>query len=135
MNWRALLLNRYTVTFGTVAIVTLVWNLYIAMNDDGIIKGRVIGPDGRPVAGATVVVSERTLLVTAPRGRTTTDAEGRFTFTGHTFHRIWLEAAKSGVGTYPQTEYRMYFKGQNLTLSKPLQLEPQAATGQPGKPS
>lgn len=126
MNWRALLFNRYTVTLGTIAVVTLVWNLYIAMNDDGIITGRVIGPDGGPVAGATVVLSERTLLVTVARGRTTTDAEGRFTFTGHTFHRIWLEAEKAGVGAYPQTEYRMYFKGQNMNLGMPLQLDPPA---------
>lgn len=126
MNWRPFLLNRYTITFGTIAIVTLVWNLYIAMNDDGIIKGRVIGPDGRPVAGATVVLSERTLLVTTPRAHVTTDADGRFAFTGNTFHRIWLEANKPGIGFYPQTEYRMYFKGQNMNLEEPLKLETRA---------
>jgi hypothetical protein len=134
MNWRAILLNRYTVTFGTVAVIALVWNVYIAMNDDGIIRGRVIGPEGQPVAGAAVILSERTLLVTRPRGRTTTDADGRFTFTGHTFHRIWLEAAKSEIGAYPQTEYRMYFKGQNMIIDNPLQLEPSAG-GRSGKPS
>jgi hypothetical protein len=134
MNWRAFLLNRYIVTFGSVAVVTLAWNLYIALNDDGIIRGRVIGPEGHPIAGATVVLSERTLLVTAPRDRVTTDAEGRFTFSGHTFHRIWLEAAKPGIGAYPQTEYRMYFKGQNMILDNPLQLKPQAG-GASAKPS
>ena len=135
MNWRPILLNRYAVTFGTVAVVALVWNLYVALNDDGIIRGRVVGPDGRPVAGATVVLSERTLLVTAPRDRVTTDADGRFGFTGHTFHRIWLEAAKPGVGAYPQTEYRMYFKGQNMILDNPLQLAPGAVAKASGKPS
>ncbi len=129
MNWRAFLLNRYFVTFGSIAAVTLVWNLYIAMNDDGIIRGRVVDAEGRPVAGAAVVLSERTLLVTAPRDRVTTDADGRFTFTGHRFHRIWLEAAKPGVGSHPQTEYRMYFKGQNIVLDDPIRLEPA------GKPS
>lgn len=134
MNWRAFLLNRYIVTFGSIAAVTLAWNLYIAMNDDGIIRGRVVDAEGGPVAGATVVLSERTLLVTAPRDRVTTDADGRFTFTGHRFHRIWLEAAKPGVGSHPQTEYRMYFKGQNLILDDPIRLEPPA--GEPaGKPS
>ncbi|WP_316976853.1 carboxypeptidase-like regulatory domain-containing protein [Shumkonia mesophila] len=134
MNWRAFLLNRYIVTFGSVAAVALAWNLYIAMNDDGIIRGRVVDADGHLVAGATVVLSERTLLVTAPRDRVTTDADGRFTFTGHRFHRIWLEAGKRGVGTYQQTEYRMYFKGQNIVVKNPLQLAPPAG-GQPGKPS
>ena len=134
MNWRSFLLNRYIVTIGSVAVVTLIWNLHIAMNNDGIIRGRVIGPYEQPVAGATVVLSERTLLVTVPRDRTTTDADGRFTFTGHAFHRIWLEAAKPGVGAYPHTEYRMYFKGQNMILDEPLKLDPPADGGS-GSPS
>lgn len=117
------LLNRYIVTFGTVAVVTIAWNIFIAFNDDGIIRGEVVDPRGRPVADATVVLSERSLLVTSPRDRATTDAYGEFVFTGHTFHRVWLAASKKGVGRYPQTEYRMYFKGQNMTLDEPLRLE------------
>lgn len=120
----AFLLNRYIVTFGTIVIVTALWNIYVAFNDDGIIHGRVVGPDGKPVAGATVILSERSLLVTTPRDQVTTDAEGDFTFTGNQFHRVWLEASKDGVGGYPQTEYRMYFKGQNMNLDDPLRLEP-----------
>ncbi len=123
MNWR-FLTNRYIVTFGSIAIVTGLWNLYIAANDDGIVRGKIVGSDGRPVAGAEVVLSERSLLVTTPRDRVKTNDDGEFVFTGHTFHRIWLEASKPNVGTYPQTEYRMYFKGQNMTLSEPLRLKP-----------
>ena len=62
-----ILQNRYVVTFGLIGLAALLWNVYIAFNDDGVIEGRVVGPDGRPVAGATVILSERSLLVTAPR--------------------------------------------------------------------
>ncbi len=123
MKW-SVLLNRYIVTLGTVAIFTLAWNIFVVLNDDGIIKGRVVGPDGSPVEGATVILSERSLLVTAPRDQVTTGSDGGFVFSGHRFHRVWLEAAKPGVGSYPQTEYRMYFMGQNKSLSEPLRLSP-----------
>ena len=114
------LLNRYIVTFGSILIVTLVWNAFVVLNDDGIIRGRVVGPNGTPVEGATVILSERSLLVTAARDQVTTTANGAFEFRNHTFYRVWLEAAKDGVGKYPQTEYRMYFRGQNMDVEKPL---------------
>ena len=126
MSWR-FLLNRYIVTFGSIAIVAGLWNIYVAANDDGIVRGRVVDAQGHPVAGAEVVLSERNLAVTLPRDRVTTDADGGFLFTGHTYHRIWLEAAKPGVGSYPQTEYRMYFKGQNMNLRNPLRLKPSSS--------
>ncbi len=53
-------LNRYMVTFGSIAIVTALWNLYIAFNNDGVIAGRVVGPDNRAVAGATVTLFQKT---------------------------------------------------------------------------
>jgi hypothetical protein len=120
--WRWLR-NRYGVTFGGLAILATVWNLYVAWNDDGILAGRVIGPDGRPVAGATVVLSEKTLLVSATRATATTDAEGRFRFTGHQLYHLYLEAYRDGVGRMPARELRLYFKGQNVILQEPLRLE------------
>ena len=130
MNW-SWVLNRYVVTFGGIAIVAGIWNVYVASHDDGIIEGQVIGPQGQPVAGATVILSERSLLVTEARDQVTTDGDGVFRFTGHNYHRVWLEAAKEGVGAYPQTEYRMYFKGQNTYLEDPLRLEATAAPPAP----
>lgn len=122
MSWSSLR-NRYTITFGSMAILVIVWNLYVMLNDDGVISGRVAGPDDKPVAGATVVLSEKTLLVSAPRGRTVTDVDGQFRFTSHRLYHIYLEAYKEGVGRMPPKEFRLYFKGQNLTLDKPLRLE------------
>ena len=62
--------NRYIVTFGGIAIVTALWNLYIAFNNEGLIAGRVVGPDDRAVAGATVTLFQKTLYVAEPRDKT-----------------------------------------------------------------
>ncbi|MGN6468605.1 MAG: carboxypeptidase-like regulatory domain-containing protein [Rhizobiaceae bacterium] len=121
MRWRWLR-NRFVVTFGGAALLAAVWNVYIVYHDDGIIKGQVVGPSGAPVPGATVRLSEKTLLVSQARGQTTTDADGRFEFKGHDMHRLYLEADKDGVGRYGPREFRLYFNGENLILGKPLQL-------------
>jgi hypothetical protein len=125
---RSWLTNRFAVTFGGIAVAAALWNLYVVLNDDGIIRGRVVDAEGVPVEGAAVVLSERSLLVARPRGRTVTDAEGRFAFSGHRLHRLYLEASKEGSGRIGQREYRLYFKGQNMELDAPLQLRPEGAT-------
>ena len=101
----------------------MAWNGYIAFNDDGLITGRVIAGDGRTVGGAKVVLSERTLLVATPQAETGTDGEGRFAFKGHHLHRLYLEAQKPGAGRFGPKEFRLYFKGENLILDQPLELE------------
>jgi hypothetical protein len=116
-------LNRYMVTFGSIAIVTALWNLYIAFNNDGIIAGRVVGPDNRAVAGATVTLFQKTLYVAEPRDKTTTDQNGAFLLTGHGSYKLWLEAEKKGLGKSSKEEYRLYFRNQNLRLSEPLRIE------------
>ena len=121
MRWRWLR-NRFVVTFGGAALLAAIWNVYIVYHDDGIIAGQVIGPDGAAVAGATVKLSEKTLLVSQPKGQATTDADGRFRFTGHWMHRLYLEADKEGVGRFAPREYRLYFNGENLFLREPLRL-------------
>ncbi|MEE4604189.1 MAG: carboxypeptidase-like regulatory domain-containing protein [Desulfobacteraceae bacterium] len=116
-------LNRYMVTFGSIAIVTALWNLYIAFNNDGIIAGRVVGPDNRAVVGATVTLFQKTLYVAEPRDKTTTDKNGAFLLTGHASYKLWLEAEKNGLGKSSKEEYRLYFRNQNLRLSEPLRIE------------
>ena len=120
---RSALYNRYTITFGTIALLAIVWNVYVLLNDDGIVAGRVVASDGSPVENATVALSEKTLLVTSPRDQTTTDANGRFKFSGHDVYHVYLEAYKDGVGRAPQKDYHLYFRGQNLLLSESLQIE------------
>ena len=114
--------NRYTLTLGSIALLVISWNIYVALNNDGIITGRAVTPDQQPVNGATVVLSERSLLVAVPKGKATTDEKGEFRFTGHTLHHLYLEAHKEGTGRMPPKEFRLYFKGQNMFLEKPLVL-------------
>ena len=127
MRWKWLR-NRFVVTFGGAALLAAVWNVYIVYHDDGIITGQVVGPNGEAVPGATVKLSEKTLLVSQPKGQATTDADGRFEFKGHKMHRIYLEADKDCVGRYGPREYRLYFNGENLILARPLRLAPQGAS-------
>ena len=119
MAW---LRNRYILTLGSIAVLAVSWNIYVALNNDGIIAGRAVTADQQPVSGATVVLSERSLLVAVPKARATTNEKGDFRFTGHTLHHLYLEAQKEGVGRMPPKEFRLYFKGQNLFIEKPLAL-------------
>jgi len=121
MRW-SWLNNRFVYTFGGIALAALVWNIYVDFNNDGLIEGQVVDAKGAPVEGATVKLTERTLLVAQPRGTATTDTSGHFEFTGHQLHHLFLEASKDGVGKATPVEYRLYFKGENLMLRHPLQL-------------
>jgi Carboxypeptidase regulatory-like domain len=121
MGW---LINRVTITFAAIALVIALWNLYVAQHDDGILAGTVVGPDGRPVPGAEVVLAERTIVSLDPIAETVTDAQGHFRFTRHDRHRVVLSAGKPGVGTSGRLEVRLYFRNQNRELAEPLQLAP-----------
>jgi hypothetical protein len=114
--------NRFVYTFGGIALAVVLWNVYVAFNDDGLIEGQVVDASGAPVEGATVRLTERTLLVAQPRGSAKTDADGRFVFTGHNLHHLFLEASKEGAGRADPVEHRLYFKGENLMLREPLRL-------------
>jgi len=122
--WRPLLGNRYTIVFGLIAVGAAAWNLYVIRHDQGRVEGRVLDAGGRPAAGATVALYERTLTTLEPRATAETDGEGRFRFTGQPAHHFVLEAKKSGDGQSPRTSVRRYFRGQNLVLTKPLRLAP-----------
>jgi hypothetical protein len=119
-----LLLNRYSITFGTIAIVVLAWNAYVAAHDDGILEGRVVAADGARVADAEVVLSERTVVSLRPVMSTRSDAEGRFRFSGHDRHAVVLTAEKPGVGQSDRHEVRLYFRNENRVLEEPLVLRP-----------
>jgi hypothetical protein len=106
--------NRYVLVLGLLSLATVAWNLYVAAHAHGIVTGRVIGPDGQPVAEATVTLFERTLTTLEPRSTTRTGPDGRFRFTGHRAHHLVLEAAKGGVGRSPRVSFRLYFRGQDL---------------------
>src|SRR5262245_57836683 len=119
---RRMLLNRYTIVFGGIAVAVIAWNLYVATHSDGRIAGQVVGPDGRAVAGARVTLREKTLTTLEPRATAETDGGGRFAFEGQRAHHFVLEASKDGVGQSERTAYRLAFRGQDLSISEPLRL-------------
>ena len=116
------LLNRYSITLASIAMLALLLNIYVIFNDDGLVIGHVVDSSGKPVSGAKVTLFEKTLFVAEPRLHATTDEQGEFRFSGHKYYRIWLEAKKEGSGVFPKTEFRLYFKGQNRWFEKPFSL-------------
>jgi Carboxypeptidase regulatory-like domain len=120
---RRMLLNRYTIALGAIAVAVTAWNLYVATHSDGRIAGQVVGPDGRAVVGATVTLREKTLTTLEPRATAHTDGAGRFVFAGQRVHHFALEAAKEGAGSSERITCRLAFRGQNLSLPEPLRLQ------------
>ena len=119
---KSIFINRYTMTFTETIVVALLWNLFILFNDSGILSGRVVDRNNQPVADARVVLSEKTLLVTAPRDEVKTDQNGYFRFEGHRLYHLYLEAMKGDARSSSSREVRLYFKGQNKKLKEPLVL-------------
>jgi carboxypeptidase family protein len=113
---------RYVFVVAICAGLVLGWNGWIALHDDGIVRGRVVQADGRPVAGATVSFWEKTLTTLERRTAVETGPDGAFAFTGQAAHHFALQAEKPGLGASPRTLYRRYFRSQNLVVEEPLRL-------------
>lgn len=115
--------HRFVAVPLAIAIIVVGWNIYVAAHDGGIVRGEVLGPDGRPVAGATVTMMEQNFTTNSERGRTTTRDDGRFEFTDNRSHNIQLRAEKAGVGRSDVVVVRLYFQAQNVTLTEPLRIK------------
>src|SRR5712692_1803080 len=113
---------RYLLVVGITATLVAGWNVWVALHDDGIVRGRVVQADGRPAAGAVVSFWEKTLTTLERRAATETAPDGAFVFAGQAAHHFALQAEKGGAGASPRTLYRRYFRGQNLVLEEPLRL-------------
>jgi len=125
-RWQRWLINRFVLVPAGMAVAILLWNLYVVTHDTGIVRGRVVGPDGAPVAGATVTLWTLHFTTFAEKDRATTDAQGRFEFTNNQSHNIQLSADKAGIGHARRLPVRLYFKAQEVTLREPLRLAPGA---------
>lgn len=120
--WR-LLRHRFVAVPLAIGVAVAAWNLYVAAHDDGIVRGEVVGPDGTPVAGATVTMMEQNFTTNSDRGKTLTRADGTFEFTDNRSHNIQLRAEKAGLGRSDLVVVRLYFQAQNVTLHEPLRIE------------
>lgn len=120
--WRRLLVNRFVMTPLALAVIALGWNLWVATHDDGLVAGKVVDAAGRPVSGATVTLWAFNFTTFAEVGHTTTGPDGAFLFDNNRSHNIQLSADKPGVGRAARVPLRLYFRGQNVALDKPLTL-------------
>ena len=120
--WRKLILNRFVLTLGILAALTLAWNAYVSTHDHGRVSGRVVDAEGRPVAAATVVLWVLNFTTYVEKTRATTDADGRFLITDNDSHNIRLAAEKPGVGRSPRVPVRLYFRAEDVELLQPLVL-------------
>jgi Carboxypeptidase regulatory-like domain len=123
-RWRRLLVNRFVVVPSAIGLLVVMWNIYVATHDDGIVRGRVVGPMGEPVAGAAVTLWARNFTTYVERARAVSDDSGHFTITGNDSHDIQLDAEKAGLGQSARVRVRLYFRAQDLVLAEPLKLVP-----------
>ena len=119
MDWKPLLVNRFTLTLGSIAIAVAIWNAYVAKHDDGLVQGHVVDAAGRPVAEARVVLARRTVASVDPIGEVVTDADGRFTFGDHGQFSLVLEAAK-GERSSERRVVPLWFRNQSVEIEPPL---------------
>jgi len=91
MSWRVLA-HRFVAVPLAFLVVVVMWNIYIAFNNGGVIKGEVRDRAGAPVPGATVIFFERNFVYYQEKQRTTTDARGAYRFDGMEVHVGQLEA-------------------------------------------
>jgi hypothetical protein len=119
MSWRGILLHRFVAVPLALVVLVAGWNLYIALNDDGIVQGIVRDNSGAAVANATVIFFERNAMYFEERRRTTTDAQGAYRFTDLKTHIGQVEARTVDGRQSPRRLLRLWFRSQNTT-AEPL---------------
>ena len=119
---RQLMLNRFTLVFGSLALLITAWNLYVGLHAGGRLTGSVVDSNGRPVADATVVLGRKTVTSIDPLTQAQTDNEGRFEFLDHGQYWVALTASKPGAGTSARTLKPLWFRNQDAELGQPLVL-------------
>jgi hypothetical protein len=121
MSW---LLSRWIIVPAVILAVVIGWNIHVAANATGEVRGRVVDAAGRPVPGATVQLFERAFVVNTEKQRTTTDAVGNFRFQGNASHAVQLQAEAPGAGKSERVTLRLLFRAQDADLGAPLVVKP-----------
>jgi hypothetical protein len=125
MRLRRVLLSRFFIVPAVLLLGTGVWNVYVARHDHGLLEGRVIDAAGKPVAGATVILSVHDFVTQVEKARTRTDTAGRFRFDNNPSHLIQLQA-QDGTLASPRVTIRLWFRSQDRVVAQPLRLAPRA---------
>ncbi|MDQ4059717.1 MAG: carboxypeptidase-like regulatory domain-containing protein [Pseudomonadota bacterium] len=120
--WRRLALNRFVLVPGAIALAIVLWNIHVALHDNGRVAGHVVDAAGQPVAEASVALWALQFTTYVEKRRVTTGPDGRFLFTDNDSHNIQLMAEKPGVGRSARVPVRLYFRAQDVELAQPLRL-------------
>lgn len=123
MRARRFLLSRFVIVPALIAAVVAGWNVYVSLHDHGLLAGRVVDAQGRPVEGATVILFVHDFVTQVEKARTRTEADGVFRFTSNDSHLVQLQAEEPGERS-PRITVRLWFRAQDRTLREPLQLAP-----------
>jgi hypothetical protein len=111
-------------SLGIIGVLVILINVYVAYNNDGILKGRVLGPTGIPIQKATVTLYKPGVVGLDKIAVTITDDEGKFLFQQHNQHHPVIKAKKDAVGESKFIDIRLYFRNQNRLYSDPIVIEP-----------
>jgi hypothetical protein len=123
----SVLRTRWVVVPTVLAVLILIWNIYVVLHNHGVIEGRVVDAHGAAVPGAKVTLLEQNVTTYTERSHTTTDADGRFVFRDNRSHHVKLVAEKEGAGQSPRRDLRLWFRAQDRVLATPLELQPQGS--------
>lgn len=123
----SVLRSRWVVVPAVLAVIVLVWNIYVVFHNHGIIQGEVVDAHGTPVPGAKVTLLEQNVTTYTERSHVMTDAGGHFIFRDNRSHHVKLVADKEGVGQSPRRDLRLWFRAQDRVLATPLELQPQGS--------
>lgn len=118
------LLSRWIVVPAVIAVATIGWNAWVDLHAHGLVEGRVVGPDGNPIGGATVVLLEQNVTTFSERSRTETGPDGGFRFDDNRTHHAQIFAEKPDVGRSERQTLRLWFRSQDTVLPEPLELRP-----------
>jgi hypothetical protein len=117
MSWRRIIGNRFVLVPLALALLVAGWNIYIALNNGGIIEGEVRDRAGALVPDATVIFFERNFVYYQEKQRTTTDARGAYRFDGMNIHVGQLEARTADGRHSERRQLRLWFRGQNAIMA------------------
>jgi len=115
------LTSRWFIVPAVILLVVAGWNIHVARNATGEVRGRVVDSAGRPVAGATVQLFERAFVVNTEKQRTATGPQGHFRFHGNASHAVQLQA-EAPAGRSERVTLRLLFRAQDAELPAPLVL-------------